>query len=287
MGKADLDPYYEGFKGTIETVGPHKHLVRGCFEIISPKEVRVTELPIGVWTEDYKVFLETLIENGKKSKKPTVKDYNDSSTESTVDFTITFYPENVHKLVNRGTEYGCNALEKTLKLYTTMSTTNMHLFSHQDELKKYNDIDEIINEFYGVRYVHYEKRKTALIEKLEKEKVILANKARFIGDILSEKIDLRKKKMSEVIIILENMEYDKLETDTGPYKYLINMPMASLTTENIDNMIENLEKIMAELEELKTTTVETTWLKELTELNKAYNNYFKQTSKTSKKLKLT
>ena len=63
MDPIEIKPYYEGFTGYIESVGSHKYLVRGCLEIISAKQVRITELPIGTWTEDYKAFLENLIEN--------------------------------------------------------------------------------------------------------------------------------------------------------------------------------------------------------------------------------
>jgi len=288
MGEAVLNPYYEGFKGVIESVAPHKYLVRGCCEIISDKLVRVTELPVGTWTEDYKVFLEAQIDNGKKTKgKAVIKDYIDSSTEASVDFTVTFYPDMIHKLVNRGTEYGCNGLEKALKLYTTMSTSNMHLFTKDESLKKYTNVDEIINDHYVIRFQYYEKRKAALLQKLAKEKLISANKARFITEILNEQIDLRNKKMEEVVTLLETREYDQLDTDATPYKYLISMPMSSLTSENIEHMIHNLEKIISELEMLTGTTVETMWLGELRDFEKAYKVYFNCPKKAKQVKKLS
>ena len=49
-----------------------KYLVKGKYEIISHDTVKITELPVGTWTEPYKAFLEKLMEDkdskGKKKK---------------------------------------------------------------------------------------------------------------------------------------------------------------------------------------------------------------------------
>ena len=40
----------------------NKFLIKGKYEVISHDTVRITELPIGVWTSPYKAFLETLMD---------------------------------------------------------------------------------------------------------------------------------------------------------------------------------------------------------------------------------
>ena len=47
-------------------------------------KVRITELPIGTWTEDYKIFVE------KEIDAKRIKDISDMSTDKVVDMTITF-----------------------------------------------------------------------------------------------------------------------------------------------------------------------------------------------------
>ena len=163
----------------------------------------------------------------------------------------------------------------------------MHLFTKDESLKKYTNVDEIINDHYVMRFQYYEKRKAALLHKLAKEKLISANKAKFITEILNEQIDLRNKKMEEVVTLLETREYDQLDTDATPYKYLISMPMSSLTSENIEHMIHNLEKIISELEMLTGTTVETMWLGELRDFEKAYKVYFNCPKKVKQVKKLS
>ena len=83
-GKPKLVPYYEGFKGTISQIDDSKWLFKGCYEIISNKEVRVTELPIGTWTDDYKKYIEDLIQGDTKTTKAGTKPKKKSSTSGVI-----------------------------------------------------------------------------------------------------------------------------------------------------------------------------------------------------------
>ena len=151
--KTKLVPYYEGFKGTISAISETKWLFKGCYEVISSKEIRVTELPVGTWTDDYKKYIEDLIDGEtkanskdkpkkKKSSASVVKDYTDMSTDVVVDIMIKFTGNEIETLRGKETEYGCNALEKLLKLYTTRTTTNMHVFDETEKLRKFNTPEE-------------------------------------------------------------------------------------------------------------------------------------------------
>ena len=153
--KPELEPYYEGFKGTITKISDSKWLIKGCYEVLNEKEVRITELPIGLWTDDFKKYVEELIDGGdgkKKTKSETyVKDYNDMSTDVSVDITLTFHNGKIAELSGKPLDNGCNALEKLLKLYTTRTTTNMHMFDETEKLRKYNRASEIADHYMGVR----------------------------------------------------------------------------------------------------------------------------------------
>lgn len=63
---APIEPFYKNFKGTIRRVGDTKYLFKGCYTILDEKRIRITELPVGTWTEDYKKFLEHLIERRRR-----------------------------------------------------------------------------------------------------------------------------------------------------------------------------------------------------------------------------
>jgi DNA topoisomerase-2 len=182
----DFIPYYEGFKGHISKISDDKFLIKGLYEKIAVDQIKVTELPVGYWTEDFKELLESLIDPGvdKDGKKITsiVKDYDDMSKDTNVDFTITFAKGKLEELEKSKGDYDCNGLEKLLKLYTTNTTTNMHLFDANDTLQKYNKVSDIIDTYYETRLKMYGTRKAYMIDALEKELVLLSNKAKYIKE---------------------------------------------------------------------------------------------------------
>ena len=267
-------PYYEGFQGKITKLSTGKFLIKGVYEKVSADKIRVTELPVGFWTEDFKELLEELIEPLKDGKKSPsiVKDYDDMSKDTNVDFTITFAKGKLEELEQSKGDYECNGLEKLLKLYTTNTTTNMHLFDADDILHKYEKVSEIIDAYYETRLKLYGARKEYMINALEKELVMLSNKARYIQENLDGTIDLRKKKREEVNDMLQSKGYNQMDEDSD-YKYLVRMPMDSVTEENVAKLLKNKGDKETELERVKTTTIQQMWKSELDALKVQYLEY--------------
>lgn len=287
--KPELEPYYEGFKGTITKISDSKWLIKGCYEVLNEKEVRITELPIGLWTDDFKKYVEELIDGGdgkKKTKSETyVKDYNDMSTDVSVDITLTFHNGKIAELSGKPLDNGCNALEKLLKLYTTRTTTNMHMFDETEKLRKYNTASEIADHYMGVRLTKYKERKIYQLKNLEKEAKLLSNKARFISEILKDTIDLRRKTKEMVVSLLETHKYDRVDDD-DEYKYLVKMPMDSVTQENYEKLVKEEGDKLSELNTLKGKDESTIWLEELDKLEEGYNLFKKAKEKSVVKLKI-
>jgi len=274
--ESEFMPYYEGFKGQITKISPEKFLFKGVYEKIAQDRIKVTELPVGYWTDDFKELLEELIEPtpGKDGKKnpAIIKDYNDMSKDNNVDFTIIFAKGKLEELEQTSADYGCNGLEKVLKLFTTNTTTNMHLFDANDVLHKYEKVTEIIDSYFEVRLKLYASRKEYMINALEKELVILSNKARYILENLEGTIDLRKKKREEVNEMLVAKGYDEIDNDEN-YKYLVKMPMDSVTEENVERLLKEKETKEVELEKIKVTTIHEMWKEELDILREQYLEY--------------
>ena len=271
----DFVPYYEGFKGTVSCITDKKFLIKGVYEKIGDDKIRITELPVGTWTMPYVSFLESLMDgsvNAKTGKRssPSIKDFTSVCTEVMVDITIVFPRGSLVDLVSTVDDNGCNGVEKLLKLSTTVSATNMHMFNHHCRLHKYENVEEIIDEFYGVRMDLYGKRKAHLVQNMEKKLVRLSNRARYIQETLNGAIDLRRKKSVEVTALLEGMQFAKIE---GDYKYLVKMPMDSVTDENVSSIMKEQADTEMELENLRKTTLEKMWLGELTTLHNHYKVY--------------
>jgi len=77
-----MNPWYRGFKGTIEKGASKEagcsYTVNGVINEVNETTLRITELPIRRWTDDYKAFLNSVTEgnrdeNGNLPKDPFIK----------------------------------------------------------------------------------------------------------------------------------------------------------------------------------------------------------------------
>lgn len=278
----ELAPFYDGFKGTILKTAENKYMIKGVYERVGPDKIRITELPIGYWTQNLKELLETLMEpiTGKDGKKvpPPVKDCKHNSNDTVVDVTVDFYKGKLDELEAMTYDHGCNGVDKLLKLCTSESSNNMHLFDYNDKLKKYGSVSEIIEDYFYKRLEVYDLRKTYMITALEKELVLLSNKAKYINESLEGTVDLRKKTKEQVIEMLESKQYDRIDGDESKkdYKYLIRMPMDSVTEENVRKLLKEHGDKMVELETVNARTLHAMWLHELAELKESYMAHKKE-----------
>ena len=303
-GSADrpvIEPYFKGFKGTIKNISSEaqqpKYLIKGTYEIIADRKVRITELPIGTWTDDYKEFLEKLMEvpvssaSGDKDKSgkdkdkdkaagaavPVLKEYTDMSTDSVVDITVTFHPSYPHapkdlQAVVVDAEAGTNKLEKLLGLFTTQSTSNMNLFDAHEKLRKYANIYDIIEDYYTERLTLYAKRKTAMLAQLGNELRVLTNRARYIQEVLDDKLELRRQTKEAIFAKMVAHGYEHIEGDTE-FKYLLKMPMDSVTDENVKHLLSERDAKRAQHKGLTDTTIQALWTKDLDELETEYRKW--------------
>lgn len=288
---SEFIPYYEGFTGNIASIEPNKFLVKGVYQKITDDKIRITDLPVGMGTMPYTTFLETLMDGNatdKSGKKipPTIRDFTSVSTDTLVDITVIFPKGKIQELEEKRDENGVNGLEKILKLTTTISTTNMHMFDSDCKLRKYKDVPEIIDSFYPIRILTYQKRKDYLLDALQKKLVKLSNRVRYIQETLSGVVDLRKKNAVQVSELLTTRKFERID---GDFKYLIKMTMDSVTDENIAQIKDECTKVAAEFDRLEAMTLEQMWLLELQVLEEQYDLYKKkretiQSGQSSKKM---
>ena len=263
----DFVPYYEGFTGTVSKIAENKFGIKGKYESAGEDKIRITELPIGTWTLNYISFLEELVDGttDKDGKKipGVLKDIVNLSTEIRIDITVVF-PKG--KLA----EYSPDALEKLLKLTTTVSTTNMHLFDADLKLHKYETVEEIIDAFYCVRLETYKKRKSQQIDALQLLLMELGNRAKFIQGMLDGQIDLRRKKNDEVDALLTSLGFRKMDDS---FSYLRRMAADSVTEENVAKIMGEKAEMEGRLKTLIATSFTKMWSNDLDVFEKKYLAY--------------
>ena len=259
-------PYYLGFTGKIQKNDKQQYESKGIYEWIDDSTVIITELPIGIWTEDYKEYLESIISNNQFN----LKSFESHYTAKNVKFILHFSPGT--RALNNDTKF-----ETNFKLVSTknLSINNMHLYSDKGAIKKYVNTQSIIKEWSKVRIKKYFERKTFQVKKLEKDYNILSAKIRFIIDVIEGKIKIMNIKLNVIADKLTELNYPKINTnekndddteDIKGYNYLIKMPISQLTMDRKIILEKEVLDLKNKLDKLKSTNIETIWLNELNEL---------------------
>ena len=270
-------PYYQGFKGTIFKVNNQKFLIKGTYKKQDENTIIINELPVGTWTMSYISYLEELLDGGvdKNGKKipPSIKDFNSLSTENVVNITVVFPKGILDTLEKEIYKENINGVEKILKLTTTVSTTNMYLFDSQCKLRKYLKVEDIIDDYYRVRLLFYETRKTHIINDINLKLTKLNNRAKYIINLLNDTIDLRRKTNTQVYDLLISMNFDIIDKS---FDYLIKMPMNSVTDENVDKIMKEQNELQLLLTETQNKTIKEMWLEDLVVFENQYNIFIKK-----------
>lgn len=235
-----LVPWYQGFTGTIERNG-YQTIITGKLKIVNTTTIEITELPVGMYLDQFKVVLDKLIDSG------FIKDYEDSSTESGFDFKITC-PRTTTALDE-------DDLIQKFKLISR-DTENFTVWNADGVLQKYDTPEEMVKEFVEWRLSRYEDRRAKLIEITESEILWLNEKVRFINFYIANHEKFRNAPKKELIELL-------LKNDFVRYQELLSMPIWNLTKEKIEELENELETKVAYLDKLFEDTAPKMYKREL------------------------
>jgi DNA topoisomerase-2 len=227
-----MKPWFRGFKGTITPIPDSLDTwtAEGLWNGST-----ITELPPGKWTQDYKEFLDELVE------AKTISGYKNDSTTDSVSFTIQGY---------QGEDF-C----KDFKLRKTIHATNMHLFHPKTGIKKYASAEEILVDFVEVRVEYYKKRKAHLISVLRKELTVLENKVKFVQMVISGDFVIFKRKKASIEEEL-GRKFTKVDNS---YEYLLNIKTWQYSDEAVTELRKDFERSSKELDTLNATNVMDMW----------------------------
>lgn len=257
----EITPWYRGYTGKIEK-SDSKYISYGSFEKDKSK-VKITELPVGMWTDKFKEMCEDWLVDKK------IKNMKNNSSYNKVDFTIT------------ESEDGFSCTMENLKLYTYLHVTNMVLFNEKEQIKKYN-IETIINDFCKMRYTLYTKRKNHIILTLQKELKFIGNKARFVGEIIDKKLNIMNVDEDKVVKELEKRGYDKdykndedEESSKHGYEYLLRLQVRTFTANKVKQLKDDIASLQKKLDDAIATTEKKMWLNDLKEFEDEYMKWLK------------
>lgn len=269
----EMDPWFYGFKGTLEKLDDKKYKVSGIFSVEGEDSVKVTELPIkgqNCWIENYSEFLNTLISDNKK-----VKNVISHCGTNKINFDIQFNGIELQKMYKKN----LSEIEKFLKLSTTMSISSLYLYNENNKITHYDSPLEILEEFFEFRLKMYTIRKNAYLKILNNQLKILEYKIKFIEYILDKKIIIERKKKEEIIKKLEQLNFPKMSQnvdaseDDKTYRYLTDMQLFSLTEDKINELNDEYNKKKKEYDDYNSTTELAIWRRELIEFIETYKKW--------------
>ncbi|CAI5759186.1 unnamed protein product [Candida verbasci] len=202
----DMIPWYRGWEGDIVSMGHQKFKISGRIEQIDDQTLEITEIPVKTWTNTIKEFL--LSGFGTEKTPAWIKDMEEHHTTN-IKFIIKLSPQEMEKSIRMG-------LLERFKLIGSINLSNMVAFDPQGRIKKYNDVIEILKDFYFVRLEYYQKRKDYLIVNLKNNLTMLEEQLRFIKYIINDEIHIKNVKRKEVIQQLQDKKFKKFSKDGKP-----------------------------------------------------------------------
>lgn len=270
-----LGPWFRHFTGASNDSATG-HSFCGHIQIISRTTLQISELPIRMWVENYREFLDTLVPD-------FVQEYTVNVDTDSVDILVTLGEDNMKKAIEE------NILKK-FNLISTVSTRNMNLFDADGELTNYNSPDQILEEFFKLRLKYYYKRKEMLLEKSKLELKILGNRVRFLEGVADEEIKIHEKKVLELVLELKEKGFEAFEKGAEPpaigaaaehheaegssvvnlsgYDYLLSMPIINLTVDKRLDLVCGKQKLKDHSDQLSKASPESLWLRDLDSLEK-------------------
>jgi DNA topoisomerase-2 len=245
VGKSLYDAYGESIPASMVTLGE--------FETAGNRgrDITVTELPIGVWTDNYETWLKKCTADGR------IRGYDR-------------FPQKGGevKLVIQNKSLSLD--HKGLGLQMSYGLTNMVCLDLDSKPIRYETTLDILEDFYNTRLMFYERRKEAMILVYEKNIEDLSVLLRFLNAINDKKLIINKHRH-------ENEVKEDMIAMGFPTKLLSKTHIHRLTLNRIKEVEAQIVNVKAELEQYKLKTSEGIWYEELMTFRQALidNGYSK------------
>lgn len=298
-----MTPWFRGWTGEIEHLGDDRFKFTGTIAESGENEVEITELPVRLWTQDFKERLEEIIKAEKSLS--FIKDYTEYNTPSKVHFIIKLDKDKMTENLSK--------LEELFKLSKTMATTNLVAFDGQGRLHKYATPLDIMEEFYQIRLRMYQRRKQYMLSELQKDLLKMSNQARFIKMIIDGRLVVSKKKKAALVAELQKLGFDRFpkiadarkegefepvvqEEDqdndaddaataagASDYDYLLGMAIWSLTMERVEKLNKQIGAKEEEIDVLIQKSEKDLWNADLDALLAQWHLSLEEEAKREKK----
>ena len=238
--KTELIPWYKGFSGTVEKNGSQT-VFTGCYSIESTTTLKITELPVGSFTQKYRDVLNDL------EDKNIVKSYVDNSSEEKTEFIVTCPRETLRKTHDE--------LLKTFKLISRDSE-NFTVWNENFRLRKFDSAKQLTEWFVDFRLTKYEERRLKLIEISKNVLIKLNERKRFIEFYLANSSWFSKTTKDDIVSKLKDNNFVNIDD-------LLSIRLYNLTKDDIQGLVDKISVEEKTLLDLEKTTNKIMYLSDL------------------------
>jgi DNA topoisomerase-2 len=258
-------PYTHGWKGTMRY--PRGELYSfGDYEYLEKRNViKITELPLRVWTDDY---FENLRKKAATDNK-IIASLRNESDDMTVRIEVELKPGAYELLDEYADSCYSDGVEEYFQLRNRMDS-HINLMGPDGSVMSFKSYEDVMYHWFPVRKEYYRKRIERQIIILKLKIISVDNIIKYVNACNDMKISRRK--YSEMVKILEENKFARiyrarlnspeftpteeledlvLNSDSADYKYLLDLPDSKKSEESLEKYIEQLSDLNAELEELK------------------------------------
>jgi len=279
----ELIPWYRDYGGKIELIKnkagkAYQWKSTGILEKGTGAEKgwwHIRDLPIGLWTDTFKMWLEFMETNTiPKGKKWTKKE-----NKCLADIKSYCGPNNVHFMIKPTKDFipdietsgnlSIMIKRKSLKNIVAIDENNYpHRFSSPEAILKF---------FCPTRLEYYGLRKSHILKVLRHDLMKATNKYRFAKAVKDKKLDLHKED-EDLIEVLgnETWKFDKLPHGSEKkltFDYLLNMQMRSMTVKRLEELKKEADKLRREIGILEGKSSKDLWREDLEKFKKVYKEF--------------
>lgn len=293
LAETTLTPWWYGFKGRVSGSADGKTwMTKGVYEFADDDAciIRITELPVGTWTEDYKNFLEQMREDqeeelkkwtaANKDKKAVtekpprwIRSFEGRYDDIVVDFILHMDPEYYHEARAYPAEF-----EAKFKLTSTHKTTNMVAFDTKGVLRKFNTVGDILEEFFVERRRMYGVRKEHELERMRREIVELDARLAFVRAVVEKRLIVANAEDADLLAGLKGLGVPPLSAPEDPndlkaYEYLLKMRVDRLKAAAVAALEKEVTEAKAAMASLEAMTCEDLWTQDLDVFETAWTQF--------------
>ena len=282
----ELTPWWDGFRGPVTMVADGRKVqTRGIYQFLDDdtNRVRITELPVGVWTKDYKTFLDDLVSGSgsssgaAESKSETasaakvLKSFQEAYNEVDVEFVLTLDPEYYHEARTFPAEF-----EKKFRLMNSTSLANMVAFDCDGHIRRFPSAGAILESFYVKRIGGYVSRKANELARLDALAQELDARVRFVRAVVSGKLVVANAEDADLLAGLKGLDLPALSGSGDGlhgYEYLLRMRVDRLKAAAIAELEKELAAVRATRDTLALKSAEDLWLADLDVFSVEYEKF--------------